>query len=88
MGICELSGMPDQMLVLRRVWGGGGVWVGVTLLLTIIPSGARSHSPDRFMLWKPGRAPVEWITTLEYRQRKSLLLHTNMEKHMIRRQEI
>lgn len=48
MGIGELSGMPDEMLVLRGVGG------GVNLQLTGIPSGARSHSPGHFMLWKPG----------------------------------
>ena len=51
MGIGELSGMPDEMLVLRGVGGGGE---GVNLRLTGIPSGARSHSLGRFMLWKPG----------------------------------
>ena len=50
MGIGELSGMPDEMLLLRGVGGGEGV----NLRLTGIPSGARNHSPDRFMLWKPG----------------------------------
>lgn len=49
MGIGELSGMPDEMLLLRGVGG-----EGVNLRLTGIPSGARNHSPGHFMLWKPG----------------------------------
>ena len=44
MGICELSGMPDQMLVLRRVWGGGGVG-GSNLAINNHPiRGAKSFS--------------------------------------------
>lgn len=62
MGIGELLGMFDEMLVLRGVGGGG-----VNLWLIGILFGVWSYFFGYFMFWKLGWVFVEWIIMFEYR---------------------